>query len=489
MDVSGRVSCRSRELVAVAAVAMSLLAGASSASGAAEFGQTGSPLSCGNVSPGSGVTQDQISPGTPSYEAPSPGVITSWSVQTRTEDAGRQGSLGVFERRGGPGGQFFVVARSAAETFTPGLNTFATRIVVKEGDLLGRVAVSGGEIGCAFGGTTSDVIRFCMGCNPQPGSTATFPNTASEVRVNVSARLEADGDGDAFGDESQDACFTDPSAQGQCPAPTISGIPQNGQTLTAAPNGQPRSQPGFEWLRCDVAGGNCAAIPGATDTSYSITTADVGSTLRFRKTSTNFSGTQSTDSDPSAAVAPAPGACTNVRTGTDGADALMGTAGGDRLDALAGDDNVNGLEGDDCVNTGAGNDRASGGPGHDQLSGGLGVDRLNGDVGKDRLVGGAGRDNLAGGPENDNLSGESGNDVLVGGDGKDKLLGGAGNDNLTGGAGTNSYTAGAGNDVVKAANGRRETVNCGTGRRDKARVDKSDRVRGCERVTVAPGRA
>ena len=53
---------------------------------------------------------------------------------------------------------------------------------------------------------------------------------------------------------------------------------------------------------------------------------------------------------------------------------------------------------------------------------------------------------------------------------------------LTGGRGRNSYAAGPGRDAINARNGRRERIDCGPGR-DKARVDRSDRVRRCERVS------
>jgi Tol biopolymer transport system component len=121
------------------------------------------------------------------------------------------------------------------------------------------------------------------------------------------------------------------------------------------------------------------------------------------------------------------GNCANLQTGTNGANTLTGTFAGDRLRGLGGNDVLNGGDGNDC------------------LEGGSGNDRLNGGRGNDRLVGGSGRDVLTGGP------------------------------------GRNTYLAGAGNDTIRARNGRRETINCGTGR-DLVIVDRSDRVRGCERV-------
>ena len=74
-----------------------------------------------------------------------------------------------------------------------------------------------------------------------------------------------------------------------------------------------------------------------------------------------------------------------------------------------------------------------------------------------------------------------GNDRLRGDGGNDTLSGGSGNDTLAGAGGRNSYSAGAGKDTVNARNRKRERVNCGSGR-DKATVDRSDKVRGCERV-------
>ena len=67
--------------------------------------------------------------------------------------------------------------------------------------------------------------------------------------------------------------------------------------------------------------------------------------------------------------------------------------------------------------------------------------------------------------------------------GDDALSGGRGNDRLNGGRGRNTYSGGAGNDTISAANRKRETVNCGSGRRGRASVDRNDRVRGCERVS------
>ena len=167
---------------------------------------------------------------------------------------------------------------------------------------------------------------------------------------------------------------------------------------------------------------------------------------------------------------------------TDGPDTITGSAGPDTLCGLLGDDTIAGLAGNDTLFGDACNDRAklfgaqAGSDGNDNLSGDDGDDSLYGAGGRDRLRGGRGRDKLFGG---------DGDDTLEGGDGKDALDGGRGNDRLAGGRDANTYKAGAGNDSVNARNGRKETVDCGSGKKDKASVDKGDRAKGCEQVKRA----
>lgn len=130
-----------------------------------------------------------------------------------------------------------------------------------------------------------------------------------------------------------------------------------------------------------------------------------------------------------------------------------------------------------------------GGPRDPLRSGGCAVvrlgtrssDILNGTGAADLTFGLGGNDLIRGRGDDDCLIGGSGNDRLLGGPGYDRLTGGTGADTIVGGSGVNRYDAGAGDDVVKAANGRAELVSCGSGY-DRARVDRSDRVRNCERV-------
>ena len=148
--------------------------------------------------------------------------------------------------------------------------------------------------------------------------------------------------------------------------------------------------------------------------------------------------------------------------GTAGDDTLTGTPERDLVCGLGGADLIRGLGGNDTLF----GDACGGTPsrrslvaakrgGNDSLLGGRGNDRLYGADGKDRLFGGRGSDALYGG---------DGNDLLQGGNGRDRLRGGLGN------------------DTIRAADRRRDTINCGPGR-DQIRADEPDRLRGCELIS------
>lgn len=142
---------------------------------------------------------------------------------------------------------------------------------------------------------------------------------------------------------------------------------------------------------------------------------------------------------------PRTGRCSNAIRGSARGETIRGTRRGDRLWALGGPDRVLAFAGDDCVLAGAGDDIVNGGRGRDKLKGQRGADRLRGGPGADRIYGNGGRD------------------VLNGGAGRDVLLGGLDR------------------DLIRAADGTRDVVICGPGR-DRAIVDRRDRVRGCERI-------
>jgi subtilisin family serine protease len=87
-----------------------------------------------------------------------------------------------------------------------------------------------------------------------------------------------------------------PSAPGNPPVnttlPTISGTAQTGQTLSAGSGtwSESPSSYAYQWQRCNSSGASCTAIAAATAQSYTVASADVGSTLRVALTASNSAG-------------------------------------------------------------------------------------------------------------------------------------------------------------------------------------------------------
>jgi Ca2+-binding RTX toxin-like protein len=130
------------------------------------------------------------------------------------------------------------------------------------------------------------------------------------------------------------------------------------------------------------------------------------------------------------------GECTIV--GTPGADRIRGTTANDVICGLGGNDSISGRRGRDVIDTGDGDDKAIGNKGGDMILGLGGKDLVRARKGKDRIGGGAGKDKLRG----------QGNA-----------------------------------DLLAARDGSRDLVHGGASHRDRARVDRIDRVRKVEHRT------
>jgi hypothetical protein len=75
-------------------------------------------------------------------------------------------------------------------------------------------------------------------------------------------------------------------------APTVSGVAETEQKLTASPGSWsegPTSHT-YQWQRCSSTGEACAAISGATAPSYTLASADLGHTLRVSVVANNVAG-------------------------------------------------------------------------------------------------------------------------------------------------------------------------------------------------------
>jgi hypothetical protein len=138
--------------------------------------------------------------------------------------------------------------------------------------------------------------------------------------------------GAVFGQPGNGRAAAD-AAPANTATPTVTGTPQEGQTLRATPgtwSGSPTSY-AYAWSRCDKNGDTCKAVSGATDDAYQLGGGDVDHTLRVTVTAKNSDGSTSATSAPSAVVSSA-AAPTNT-----GAPTISGTVAiGQKLTASKG---------------------------------------------------------------------------------------------------------------------------------------------------------
>lgn len=85
----------------------------------------------------------------------------------------------------------------------------------------------------------------------------------------------------------------------------ISGVAREGQVLVASAGvweGTPTLSFGYQWQHCTAAGGECAAISGATESKYVLVHGDVGFTMRLVVTATSSLGSAVSTSAATAPV-------------------------------------------------------------------------------------------------------------------------------------------------------------------------------------------
>lgn len=204
----------------IALAGVTLLFGAADARGAVTVGQTFAPT---NSCPANNTIMQSISP-SDLYTVPSAGVITAWSIQ-----GGVNGGQLKFKvlRPATPAGSYTTVAESPITTVVPAtLQTFPTRIPVLAGDRLGYAMTAVTGPSCFITGGAYEARSFFG--DPPPGVTAAYFSLGA-WHLDLAARLEADADGDGFGDETQDGCPTSAATQGPCPA-----VPPE-TTITSSP--------------------------------------------------------------------------------------------------------------------------------------------------------------------------------------------------------------------------------------------------------------
>jgi hypothetical protein len=143
----------------------------------------------------------------------------------------------------------------------------------------------------------------CNSIGPARGTSYTLrdDDVGKTIRFRVRAR-NASGSDNA--NSSPTAVVRAAARPENTSPPTISGTPTEGTTL-AGGNGSWTHGPtsyAYAWYRCDRNGNTCGAIGGARSSTYRLTSADVGNTLRLRVTAGNSEGSSSATSVPTAAI-------------------------------------------------------------------------------------------------------------------------------------------------------------------------------------------
>ncbi len=168
-----------------------------------------------NCTPGPTTVAQYLEGGAPSYVTPSAGVITSYSV--RASLGAGQVRLVVFGPSATAGHRTVVALSAQNPVVTSTVNTFATRVPVAAGLSIG-LNTSANAMLCWGGGVAGDQVSAAIF---DPAVSTDFPggNLQTGKRVNISAVLEPDVDGDQYGDLTQDACPQSSLTQAACPAP------------------------------------------------------------------------------------------------------------------------------------------------------------------------------------------------------------------------------------------------------------------------------
>jgi hypothetical protein len=188
--------CAAAVLIFPTAASASVTLGETSASSTGNCFLAGSPYT--ELQSGSAAA--------PFYTVPAGGgVITSWNHLSGPNESG-QLKLKIYRATTTVTDYTVVGHSSYADLHPSALDGGLTRIPVQAGDLLGYTRSSGAVMHCLFPAAAADVVKDASGADTADGLTTTFSTSNGSLRINISAVLEPDIDGDSYGDQSQDNC-------------------------------------------------------------------------------------------------------------------------------------------------------------------------------------------------------------------------------------------------------------------------------------------
>jgi hypothetical protein len=180
----------------------------------------GSPLTSAMTSGGGGnetVMQTSL-PGSTSV-APFDGVVLRWGVKGSSN-----GTTYRLQLLRPSGSGYDVVGQSATASTvaaTQSLVGGTTRLPINAGDRIAASSTTGVPTRYLPNGVNT-LARFAT--NPSSGDHLGPPSSENHDEALFAAVIEPDADHDTFGDTTEDACPTDPSTQGPCTKPVVSGF-------------------------------------------------------------------------------------------------------------------------------------------------------------------------------------------------------------------------------------------------------------------------
>jgi hypothetical protein len=163
----------------------------------------------------------------------------------------------------------------------------------------------------AYAYTWEDCDSAGEACSEVSGATSpSYKLTASDVTHTIVVVVTATNAGGSTPAASSPSAVVVPelTAPANETPPSISGSALVGEQLSASHGtwtGHPTAY-AYQWENCNAAGGSCSEIAGATSPKYTLTTGDIGHTIRVVVTASNPSGPASASSDATATVVAKP---------------------------------------------------------------------------------------------------------------------------------------------------------------------------------------
>ena len=158
----------------------------------------------------------------------------------------------------------------------------------------------------------------CSGstCSSISGTTgATYTVQSSDVGDTIDVLVTATnpgGSASAASAKTQTVTAVPPPAPSNTAAPAISGTAQQGQTLTASNGSWTNSPTSYAYQWKDCSSGSCSNVSGATGSTYTLQSSDVGDTVDVAVTASNAGGSASATSAQTQTITTASGTSFSV---------------------------------------------------------------------------------------------------------------------------------------------------------------------------------